>query len=187
MPHNEAHEISRRWIAKGDRCNRATVDAAFDRFFSYFVAYNALYFIAAAKARSNSEDAKARQGGDMSASTKGVPNYLGADRLWAKLEETCKPSIEALREGLLNSRFSVSTDRTTGEVDPEHDKELASKIANADPAIRCTALLTVIYYVRCNMFHSGKLPTHIQKEPLDHVSLVLRQTATYLSSRLDAA
>jgi len=126
----------------------------FDKFFTLFVIYNALYVEATIllKRRDNHQTDEYF---DSIAATDFVVKYLYARNLYPGLEKKCHSEIETVKEILEKRMFAIILDQLTGEPCFEKDKKLLADLKDGSDQ-KCNAILLIIYNVRCNMFHGRK-------------------------------
>ncbi len=169
MLNDDLKNFCNRWIEKADNYTSNSTEDVFDRFFSLYVAYNAIYTEATRVLKNKKPKTSTTE--YMSA-TKNITNYIGEERLYLALKnnETDINSIITLIE---NGTFYIFTKTNV-------DSENVSAIRNNSSARKkieqekySNALLSLIYGTRCNMFHGSKSFEPIQKELLMPMNNIL--------------
>ena len=190
-------ELVKRWLSKAESyaneeltslngrlsfSRGGKLEDSFDKFFSLYVAYNALYFEGTRYLLS--QNIKIEGNGDKASATKNIPIYIGQKELYEELIKY-KDDIKVIIESTDKFYFSTKRDNITPDFDK--DKKLINKIKNSFNLTEIekqkefnVALLELIYYVRCNMFHGKKEFDEIQKDFLDSVSNVLKMIIEYM-------
>ena len=137
-----------RWLAKAALCDSTSVDGAFDRFFSLFVAFNRLY-----------SDLAAHSGrhGDRWQATTGFLRNVGTAELHRALEAGGGHDLRILA-GLIgpNGGFYVAAQQNADAPDMGRNQRLYASLRRGSPFQRVKAALDYLYLVRCNMFHGHK-------------------------------
>jgi len=197
---SEFESLCQRWLEKAQRYDTEDTDQLFDKFFSLYVAYNALYAETAAYLHRKAihEDKKAHKldGGnfpDRQAATKYVFELLGSKSLMESLEETeaTRKAINQLKtliKGQSSAPFWICLDPVSG--DPQENKErklikMLNSTSNDDE--RAEAILQIIYQVRCNMFHGRKNADPVQRQLLVPLTVILEKIIDKLYQKLENA
>ncbi len=168
MLSNELITFCNRWLEKADKYTNDTTEEVFDKFFSLYVVYNAIYTEATSELKEKNSKVSTR---DRQSATENIPVYIGQDKLFNALQ-IMKPDIDKIVELIGNSTFHISINRKDFTADTEEDNKNLSAIKNNTVTTSKTgqkkhneAVLSLIYGTRCNMFHGSKSFEPIQ-EPL---------------------
>lgn len=172
------------WVAKANKYKDGKRDGAFDRFFSLFVPFNALYQAAVDRMISN-DAIRESDVTDRRSATEYVITYIGAPLLQEHLHANCKEEIELIVKLIDEGTFYVSTCRKTGKPDHQADSIHTEGIKSNNSNHYCKGILELIYQTRCNMFHGSKEFTHIQIRLLKPMNAILNQIVKILLARLD--
>jgi hypothetical protein len=182
-----AIKICERWLRKFKKNYNPdkSIDILFDRFFTLFVSYNALYcainlFTKATNKQNNIS------------ATQNVPEYLGHSNLAKTLlcDEEIKQGIEQIINLIDKEIFYIHSKKDDPKnsqyniPDLEEDKKHINNIKKAlvenydvlDKSILkefTQSLLTLIYKTRCNMFHGSKQIDNLQRNLLIPMNAIL--------------
>ncbi len=176
MIDNSIKQFCMRWSDKADKYTEKTTEDVFDRFFSLFVAYNTLY----SEITIMLEKKNMHKGtGDRVSATQNVPKYIGQAILFDKLKNL-SGDIDKIVNLIKNGTFYISTKRDNITPDTAKDNKYIDNIENINSAQNLAnktkfneAVLSLIYGVRCNMFHGKKGFDPIQKELLIPMNNIL--------------
>jgi len=175
----ELTSFCERWIAKSNGYNEENTEEVFDKFFSLFVTYNAIYFNATLYLIKHGRIGKKRTGDKVSA-TNNMSDFIGTNELYAKLI-SLKSDVEAIIAEVEDNRFYISTEKDNITPNKAEDLRLGEKIKNKFNLTNAKekrkfniALLTLIYGVRCNMFHGKKGIDPLQKDILNPMNNILK-------------
>ncbi len=178
MLNNDLKHFCNRWIQKADRYSNDTTEDVFDKFFSLYVAYNAIY------SDVTLELIKAKKIGkkwtkDKVSATKNIPVYIGQDRLYTALQ-LMRSDIDAIVELINNGTFHISTKEDNITPNTEQDKKFLFNIESNNETKGAygqkkynEAVLSLIYGARCNMFHGSKSFEPIQETLLIPMNNIL--------------
>jgi hypothetical protein len=153
MPQSAAMTVRfcRRWLEKASLYDDQTLDGAFDKFFSVFVAFNRLYSHVSLHSGQVIKGDQ-RQATDAFASTVGSRQLLtalgnngGAADL-ATLAELIRPG----------GSFYLISDGTRDQPDLTRNRDLHQRLNDSSAATKVKAVLEYLYLVRCNMFHGSE-------------------------------
>lgn len=185
-------DLFERWRDKAQEYSGEDTPDLFDKFFSLYVAYNALYSEAAAylSRKAMSENKKAyTKISDRAAATTYVLNLLGSKSLMESLEEAepTKQAVDNLREILDQTkypRFWIYLDPITGKPLEDKNKKIVNNLNSSSTNKCATEILQIIYQVRCNMFHGRKDVAAVQKELLIPLITILEKLSDVLYEKL---
>ena len=147
----------RRWLEKAAQYDDSTLEGAFDKFFSLFVAFNRLYSYVN---RHAAQPAKEDRGQAITVFSKA----LGARRLLDALTSgNGAADIHVLRDliGPCGEFFLIS-ESGRGSSDTIENWRLFENLNSTSRCEQVNAVLTYLYLVRCNMFHGAKDFEHRQ-------------------------
>jgi hypothetical protein len=193
---SEFQSLYKRWREKADQYNTEDLYQLFDKFFSLYVLYNALYVEAAAYLRRKaiSEGTEVYklnndQFPDKESAIHYVVAFLKSRSLLNMIEShpATKEALEQLKAFMNEEnsiRLWICLDPVWGEPQKEKDKELYRKLNSPSTDERAKAILTVIYQVRCNMFHGRKSVRPVQKELLIPIVTILEKVVDKLYEKL---
>ena len=200
MPLNsDFKSLCDRWRNKAKFYDVENEDQLFDKFFSLYVVYNALYVETTAylhrKAIKEGKDEYKLEDDsfpDKQAATKYVLELLKSKSLMDSLEQThnTKQAIGQLKmliDRNSDADFCICLDPVFGKPQLDKDKELEQMLSSQSTDERARAILEVIYQVRCNMFHGRKNLEPVQKKILVPLSALLEKIIEKLYHKLDSA
>lgn len=184
-----------RWLSKAN-CTLEQSDSPFvDRFVFTYISFNALYTAAA-----NIADGRAQaisswsylKGGpprrsfrryptELKRATQLVIEKIGVQRVGAILAEV-QAATEQLCACIDSGEFYLH-ETADGAPDNEKDRQLTLKARNGDGI----SLLTIVYFLRCNLFHGSKTLMPSQAAPLSAATEVLQALIPTLLERVEAA
>ncbi len=187
MLSNELMIFCNRWLKKSDRYTNDTTEEVFDKFFSLFVPYNAIYFDVTLELIENGKIGKNRTGDRVSA-VKNIPVYIGQDALSQKLLDM-SDDINKIIELIKNRTFYISTKKDNITPDTDADKELINNIEiflleckKKDQKRFNESILILIYGMRYNMFNGKKDLQSKQIDllvPMNNIILTIITTLLY--------
>jgi hypothetical protein len=176
------------WRTKAEAYSNDDVGGAFDRFFTFYVAFNRLYAEATFRLARRGQVNLKNTFPDSKGAQEYVLQFCGATTLteaWnAKPEATA--AIEQIAEHLQERRFALKLNMITGERQPEADRDLLGALKSRSAARRAHGILEALYAIRCNMFHGHKGFEPIQLELLRPAIALLDSTINVLYKALDA-
>lgn len=155
-----------RWLNKADNYNTEELSECFDQFFSLFVAYNRIY--SEVKLQLKETDS-----GDKVSATKNIYIFLrkkGQKNLTAILPQDEYNNVIRMIE---DEMYWIDLDNE-GRRQREKDLQLLKNLKSNGPKKKTIAILTTIYYVRCNLFHGNKEFIQYQKPLLTSLSKILK-------------
>lgn len=179
MLSNKLITFCNRWLEKADKYTNDTTEDVFDKFFSLYVVYNAIYTEATIKLKENNPKIS---NGDRISAVKNISTYIGHDILSKSLLDMSN-DINKVIELIKKGTFYISTKRDEkGNIVSSNDED--DKLINIIETYISTqkrkdwkkfneAVLSLIYGVRCNMFHGDKSFDPIQKQLLIPVNKIL--------------
>jgi len=141
----------RRWLDKAAQYDDRTLEGAFDKFFSVFVAFNRLYSHVCIHSGQVIK-------GDRKQATEAFASIVGSDRLLATLGDS-GGSVDLETLGDLigpGGSFYLISDGTTDQPDVARNRELRQRLQSSSAVTKVKAVLEYLYLVRCNMFHGSK-------------------------------
>jgi len=196
MLNHRFQDFCDRWLKKAREYDETELSQCFDKFFTLFVVYNALYSETAAllyrKARAESRNDYKMESDhfpDSEAATKYVLDLLGSRNLLNTLKDDLESSkaIETIIDLMDRKRFNVQLDPVWGRLQPDKDQELLASLKSNSRDNKARAILTVIYSIRCNIFHGRKGFVDHQEELLIPATIILRKVIDSLYRKLKSA
>lgn len=179
------------WLQKADAYPNGEQLSDFDRFFTLFVAYNKLYTQAFAILNSQRGDRgeKLKEYKDRDAATTSVVCYLEGSNIIQPIQQNqrSRDAFTEISDLISHRKFNFSLDTTTGESKPDQDDALSRNLESDNLNSKATALLTILYQVRCNLFHGRKQFVEDQKRVLRPSNILLKEIVILLRDKITAA
>ncbi len=155
----EKTEIAKRWLEKSKKYNSDNVEEVMDKFFSLYVAYNAMY-------------SRFSQGGnndDRACATTRMADYLKRENITIlnDCESTIKEMLKPVEDGIF---YIYGNDSS---LDYKKDSIVIQKIQEDINNYR--AILNFIYGIRNNMFHGTKQIIAEQVQLLNPANKILEK------------
>ncbi len=171
------------WLAKADNYGNDDLADQFDKFISLYVVFNSLY-MEVVNALSAAGEKMPKDYKDKKAATDYVYNYLKSKFYLENLlnDQESVDSLTSICDIIENKRFNIILD--LGEPRRDLDLELLSYLRSNSSQEKAKAILSLLYHIRCNMFHGQKGFEERQRELLTPVILLLRKTVLITYSKL---
>jgi len=114
------------------------------------------------------------------------PQFIGFDALLQALESdpACKSSIEALDRLIDEEAFHIKLSMPFGRAQRDKALQLLQKLRSSVAKTRVTAIMGILYSVRCNMVHGNKRFAPVQTRVLAPVTTLLRKVSVVLYDKL---
>jgi hypothetical protein len=140
-----------RWLSKAEHYNCNDLSQLFDKFFTLYVVYNALYDEAFDRLIS-AKRVKAIDRAEERRAIAHVATFLDSDQLAPQLRLHKKElsQVEKIVQGKI---FYFSVTKPPRKPNFKRDQQLCSQLRSQDSTEFCESVLTFIYRTRCNMFH----------------------------------
>ncbi len=155
----EKTEIAKRWLEKSKKYDSDNVEEVMDKFFSLYVAYNAMY----------SKFSEGDKHDDRACATTRMAKYLKSAKITIlnDCESTIKEMIKPVEDGI----FYIYGNHS--DKDYKKDSAIIQKIQEDINNYR--AILNFIYGIRNNMFHGTKKIIAEQVQLLNPANKVLEK------------
>ena len=205
MMTNKLEQFYKRWLDKADTYEGSILTHHFDRFTSLYVLYNSLYMVISElriqnlgipKDSENSSDNNCEEQcdelqvprfNDYKAATSYVVEYLKADLLIDGLFNKDDRAQKCLSEicELLKVKFNIIL--KWGKAQPTKDAILLRHLNSDSNNAKAVAILSLFYYIRCNLFHGHKDFEEVQRKLLIPVNELLRKTVEITYKKLSVS
>ncbi len=193
----EFQEFYHAWMSKATEYGTEELRDCFDKFFTLFVVYNRLYaevtFTLVRKRRirrlrrdiENSGTMR-RNFPDRMAATQYLQQYIGSKNIINHLESgnATANTLNTICTLLDNTRFYIKLDTLTGNRDRPQDEKLLRNLRSTNSVLRTSAILDLMYSIRCNMFHGHKSFQQVQIELLQPVITILEKLIELIFQKL---
>jgi len=158
--------------------------SVFQRFEIRYPLYNRLYNLVPAALRAIGKVPPARPQ-DNEKATGVVVQYLGGQQILDNLAaHDNAEDIDILTAILEHNMFNIRL-KLDGTPHVDGNNQLEADIQSPDADTRATAILYVLYYVRCNIFHGQKHREEDQRLLLRACTRILQTVTDQLYGRLD--
>ena len=176
------------WLANADSYKGTTVNDYYNKAYSLFTLYNRLYgeatFTLAREGHITLQDN--RPFPDSKGAKQYAPQFIGYDELLQILTENveCNNSISSLITLIENGTFYIKLSMPHGKRQLHKDQVLLKELKSNGAKTKVSAILDLIYSVRCNMVHGNKGFDPIQVQLLNPVTIILRKIIETLFEKL---
>jgi len=178
------YQFCQNWIAKAAAYNDDTLANHFDKFTSLYVTFNALYMDVmvqlVAQGKEIPKDFK-----DKKAATDYVIKYLRSKHFISNLlnDQQSTDDLNAICNIIHDEHFNIILD--WGEPQRLLDLKLLEGLRSTSTQEKGVAILSLLYHVRCNMFHGHKGFEDRQSQLLGPVNRLLRKVVTITFNKLN--
>lgn len=193
----EFEEFYNNWMAKAAEYGIGELRDCFDKFFTLFVVYNRLYaevtftLVRAGRIHRlrrdiNNLGTMRKIFPDRKAATQYLQQYLGSENIIDHLEsdDAAANALNTICNLLDNGRFYIKLDALTGERRRLEDERLLSNLRTTNSGFRASAILDLVYSIRCNMFHGHKSFQGVQIDLLQPVITILEKLIELIFQKL---
>ncbi len=144
-------EFAKRWKNKTLQYPDVTIELLFDKFISFYIAYNAMYHQIAFQEKRNSKV------GDKTAATKYVIEYLDPHLIINEIDKDpeAKNSIPQLINILRENQFFIHINFDNSH-NKQEDIKLAEELLSSSIQTKSLAITKCLYQIRCNIIHGSK-------------------------------
>jgi hypothetical protein len=173
------------WLGKADAYTENTLSDHFDKFTSLYVLLNAQYMQVMTElvnaGKSLPKDFK-----DKKAATEYIIQYLGSKHFINKLlnDQESITRLNSICEIIAQERFHIILD--WGNPQRDQDIELLNSLRSRSSQAKGKAILSLLYHIRCNMFHGHKGYEQRQKDLLEPLNHLLRKTVVITFDKLNS-
>lgn len=187
MIKQEINEFCNNWLNRANEIDSATLQGAFDKFFTLYVVYNRLYVETTYRLSNAGQVNLGNTFPDRKASINYVVQFLKSNHIDTEFnkDDNVIQAIEKLKEIIENNLFNIKLHLVTAEPQPEKDTELLKRMNSNRTDIRICAILEYVYSIRCNIFHAQKGYHIRQKKVLKPTIIVLEKMVGILLSKLN--
>ncbi len=185
MVHPQLSMFYHNWLGKADGYNTESLSDQFDKFTSLYVVFNSLYLQVMIEltlvGQLIPKDYK-----DKKAATDYVIQYIKSKTFIDLLlnDEVSVASLDEICSIIDQDRFHIILDY--GHPRRDLDIELLRYLRSASKQEKAKAILSLLYHVRCNLFHGQKGFEERQRELLVPVNQLLRKVVVLTFNKLDS-
>lgn len=185
------------WMAKAAEYGIEELRDCFDKFFTLFVVYNRLYAevtftlvrmrrIHRLRRDINNPGTMRRIFPDRTAATQYLQQYLGSGNIINHIESgnAAANALNTICTLLDNRRFYIKLDALTGDRQRPQDERLLGNLRSTNSGFKASAILDLVYSIRCNMFHGHKSFREVQLELLQPVIAILERLIELIFQKL---
>lgn len=196
MSHHISAELSefyRRWMSKANHYKidgevgagtYQDVGRCYDKFFTLYTLYNRLFrIIPTFKGISTNQQ-------EETLATQNVVTVIGEETFMRgiKRHQTELDSIISFIEPLIKEKelFIHIKNKITLEPDWEEDEKLLKRLKNrSNKNVQSKAILTLIYKIRCNLFHGVKAIVPAQYDLMKPIIIIFQEVVEMLHNALE--
>lgn len=172
------------WTEKVNGIVGDDLSNVYDRYMTLFVIYNNLYNQIPDKLISNGIVVPNKIY-DNKAATEMVVQFLGANQF---LDELAANNLGSDVDSIINlieqETFHIKINH--GQYDRNEDLKILSELRSTNEQKKAVAILKVVYYVRCNIFHGNKDFQEYQRLIVEPLTRILLTVNPFLYNRLNA-
>ena len=172
------------WLAKANGYNENTLANHFDKFISLYVIYNSLYMEVMSELKRNGANLP-QKFSDKRVATEYVKRYLKPPFYLENLlnEEQSQIDLDEICKIINDELFHIIID--WGIPQRQRDIQLVESILSNNKNKKVDAILSLFYYLRCNMFHGHKGFENKQSRLLVPVNRLLTKTIEITFNKLN--
>lgn len=163
-----------KWTNNLDETQTGGTEAVFNRFIYQLIAFNFLY----RKVSPLSSNVRDRQ-----AAVKEVYEFFGKKGCTQFVQQIDPSDLREIIRIIREKEFYISFD-IKGRYQRRQDRAILEKLDSKDSSEKCEGILTVIYKVRCNLFHGNKLFDPRQSRLLEPLNRILKVLNAHLYQKL---
>ena len=172
------------WTAKATGIVNDDLSSVYDRYMTLFVIFNNLYNQIPDKLISLGI-AVPNKIYDNKAATNLVIQFLGAndfinELIFNNLEEDINSIIQLMEQEVFHIKLNH------GQYDRNEDLKILTELKSSINIKKAIAILKVVYYVRCNIFHGSKDFQEYQRILVEPLTRILQTLNPILFNRLNA-
>jgi hypothetical protein len=173
------------WLGKADTYSENTLADQFDKFISLYVVFNALY-IEVIDALKQSGEALPKDYKDKKAATDYIAQFLKSKFYIQTLlsDELSRDNLDKIIDIIEHNRFHIILE--LGVPLRNYDLELLSFLRSKSSQEKAKAILSMLYHIRCNIFHGQKGFEEEQRELLEPATHLLRRTVEITFEKLNS-
>lgn len=184
--HPHLNDFYNEWLTKADNYDGQQLSDYFNKAFSLFTLYNKLYAEATFELARRNVITLSNTFPDRKGATEYAPKFIGYMPLYIAItdDQNCSDCLQSLIGHISEHNFYIKLSMPYGEPQIEKDNDLVKRLNSKIPSVKVTAILDLIYSVRCNMFHGNKQFDHVQVELLSPITVILRAVIITLYAAL---
>jgi hypothetical protein len=172
------------WTGKANGIVGDDLSNVYDKYMTLFVIYNNLYNQIPDKLISNGIVVPNKIH-DNKAATEMVVQFLGANLFLNELgANNLGTDVDSIINLIEQETFHIKINH--GQYDRNEDLKILSELRSTNEQKKATAILKVVYYVRCNIFHGNKDFQEYQRLIVEPLTRILLTINPFLYNRLNA-
>jgi hypothetical protein len=163
------------WLGKANSYTEDSLTNCFDKFITLFIIYNFLYMEVRKKLIDSGVCGRKRHY-DKTAATDYVVAYLKGKFFVEQVlnDEISKQHLSTICSIIKEKQFAICHDEKGIHLSYKDD-ELLNSLYAKEAQKQATAILTLIYHVRCNLFHGSKGFEDVQRQLLVPIIYLLEK------------
>lgn len=170
------------WTAKADAIIDNNLSSIYDKYITLFITFNNLYNQIPSTLISRG-DAVPNRIYDNQAATEYVIKLIGAQSILDNLtNQNNNADVNAIIDVIDQQLFYIKLN--FGQRQRNEDLKILTNLRSTNANLKARAILQVIYYVRCNMFHGHKDFVEYQKLLVEPLARILKTVNQQLFNEL---
>ncbi|HBI86274.1 hypothetical protein [Sphingobacterium multivorum] len=169
-------------LERVNNCDESDLGGLFNKFLGLCACYNMLYVVVPDLLREKGVEVK-KDGVDSKMATEYVQQYLTTETIMGVFRKENAKDLLALIKVVKLNLFNIKLDGK-GNPKKDVDADLLAELESADEEKICSAILKILYSVRCNTVHGAKDQVEHQRKLLGPVLHLLQSLANLLYSKL---
>lgn len=172
------------WTGKANGIVGDNLSNVYDKYMTLFVIYNNLYNQIPDKLISDGIVVPNKIY-DNKAATEMVVQFLGANQFLDELAvNNLGTDVDSIINLIEQETFHIKINH--GQYDRNEDLKILSELRSTNVQKKAIAILKVVYYVRCNIFHGNKDFQEYQRLIVEPLTRILLTINPFLYNRLNA-
>lgn len=172
------------WTGKANGIVGDNLSNVYDKYMTLFVIYNNLYNQIPDKLISDGIVVPNKIY-DNKAATEMVVQFLGANQFLDELAvNNLGTDVDSIINLIEQETFHIKINH--GQYDRNEDLKILSELRSTNEQKKAIAILKVVYYVRCNIFHGNKDFQEYQRLIVEPLTRILLTINPFLYNRLNA-
>lgn len=172
------------WTRKSESIIQNDLSSVYDRYMTLFVIFNNLYNQIPDKLVENGVSVPNRIY-DNKAATDFVIQFIGANDFLSEISNRdLNQDIDSIIQLIEQGTFHIKINH--GQYDRNEDLKILTDLKSSNNSKKAIAILRVVYYVRCNIFHGSKDFQEYQRILVEPLTKILKVINPLLFSRLNS-
>lgn len=172
------------WTAKAEGITNNDLSSIYDKYMTLFVIFNNLYNQIPDKLITLGINVPNKIY-DNKVATKMVIKFLSADDFLNEISNNnLTENVNSIIQLIQNETFHIKLNH--GQYDRNEDLKILSELQSSNNVKKAIAILKVLYYVRCNIFHGSKDFQEYQRILVEPLIEILEKLNPLIYNRLNS-